>query len=118
MSVFVSDFGDGTVWTVTHDDAGHSGSIDPTTVQHPLRPDGTPDHNFALVVCPVCGAVSTHPVGGGAQPESVQRMFVIACQTSGCPCGQVAADDADAIGESHVRLQVNRQDGPGRWKLG
>ncbi|MBO0884365.1 MAG: hypothetical protein J2P17_29355, partial [Mycobacterium sp.] len=68
MSVFVSDFGDGTTWTVTHDDAPggmHDGTIDPATVLHPLRPDGTPDHNYAVITCPVCGSVSTHPVGGG-----------------------------------------------------
>jgi hypothetical protein len=118
MSIYVSEFTSPTEWTISHDDAGHGGSIDPATVQHPLRIDGTPDHNYALVTCPVCGAVSTHPVGGGAAPESVQQMFVVMAQTNGCPCGQVAATDADALGESHVRLQVNRMDGPGRWQLG
>jgi hypothetical protein len=117
MSVFISDFGDGTTWTVTHDDAGHSGSIQPTDVVHTTNMDGSRNHNFAIVVCPVCGATSTHPVGGGAQPESVQQMFVTMCQTDGCPCGQVTAADADALGESHVRLQVNRMDGAGRWQL-
>ncbi|MBO0883573.1 MAG: hypothetical protein J2P17_25215 [Mycobacterium sp.] len=117
MSVFISDVSS---WTVTHDDApggAHTGTIDPATISHPLNPEGSENHNFLLVTCPVCGAVSTHPVGGGAQPQSVQQMFVTLCQTNGCPCGQVAPDDADAIGESHVRLQVNRMDGPGRYVL-
>jgi hypothetical protein len=119
MSVYVSDFapGDGT-WTVTHDEAGHTGAIQPTDVVHVQNIDGSDNHNFAVVVCPVCGAVSTHPVGGGAQPQSVQQMFVNMCQSDGCPCGQVVAGDADGLGESHVRLQVNRQDGMGRWQLG
>jgi hypothetical protein len=116
MSVFVSDFS-GAEWVVTHDDLGHSGSIQPTDVVYTTNIDGSTNHNFASVTCPVCGAVSTHPVGGGAQPPLVQQMFVTMCQTGGCPCGQVVADDADALGESHVRLLVNRMDGPGRYAL-
>ena len=117
MSVFVSDFS-GSEWLVVHDELGHTGSIQPTDVTYTTNLDGSANHNFASVTCPVCGAVSTHPVGGGAQPESVQQMFVTMCQTNSCPCGQVAATDADALGESHVRLQVNRMDGPMRWQLG
>lgn len=119
MSVFVSNFapGDGT-WIVVHDELGHSGSIQPTDVVHTLNMDGSHNHNYASVTCPVCGAVSTHPVGGGAQPALVQQMFVTMCQTAGCPCGQIAEADPDGLGESHVRLQVNRMDGEGRWQLG
>lgn len=117
MSVYVSDFGDGTTWTITHDEAGHVAPTDPSAVQYALNLDGTENHNYLVVVCPACQAASAHPSGGGAQPESVQQMFVTKCQTDGCPCGQVAAADADALGESHVRLQVNRMDGPGRWTL-
>jgi hypothetical protein len=123
MSVFVSDFAPTDVpgsWTVTHDDAyggAHTGSIDPTEVVHTRNMDNSENHNFAVVTCPVCGAASTHPVGGGAQPGSVQQMFVTMCQTNGCPCGQIAATDPDGLGESHVRLQVNRLDGAGRWQL-
>ena len=114
MSVYVSDL---QAWTVTHDEAGHTGSIDPASIVHPVKGDGSEDHNFLEVTCPVCGATSSHPVGGGAQPQSVQQMFVTKAQTEGCPCGQVHAEDPDALGESHVRLLVNRQDGPGRWQL-
>lgn len=118
MSVFVSDFD---TWQVTHDDAPggtHTGTIDPLTIKHTANMDGTEDHNFLAIECPVCQSVSTHPVGGGAQPLSVQQMFVNKAQTDGCPCGQVAATDPDALGESHVRLLVNRMDGPGRYQLG
>jgi|SRR5215472_3865964 len=118
MSVYISDFGDGTTWTVTHDEAGHVGSISPSTVVHPVMPDGTENHTILLVTCPVCGTVSGHPAGGGAQPQSVQQMFVTHVDTNGCPCGQVATSDPAALGESHIRLLVNRMDGPGRWQLG
>jgi len=122
MSVFVSDFnGAGGTWVITHDDAyggGHGGTIDPATVKHTVGIDGTEDHNFLVIQCPVCDSVSTHPVGGGAQPQSVQQMFVNKVDANGCVCGQVQSADPTSLGESHVRLQVNRQLGPGRWQLG
>jgi len=119
MSVYVTDFSI-SPWSVNHDDApggAHEGTVDPATIVHTTNMDGTENHDFLIVVCPECQATSTHPVGGGAQPASVQQMFVTKCQTEGCPCGQVQATDQDALGESHVRLQVNRMDGPGRWQL-
>src|SRR5215831_7096187 len=109
MSIWVTDFS-ATPWSVVHDDASggaHTGTVDPTTIVHTTDIGGTENHNYLIITCPVCQAVSTHPVGGGAQPQSVQQMFVNKCQSDGCPCGQVQATDADALGESHVRLQVN-----------
>jgi len=116
----VSDFTSATAWQVIHDDApggGHGGTIDPSTVKHALNVDGTENHNFLVIVCPMCDSASTHPASGGAQPQSVQQMFVTHAQTNGCPCGQVQAGDPTALAESHVRLQTNRLDGPGRWVL-
>jgi len=104
---------------VVYDELGHSGTIAAADIQHTTNMDGTENHNFLVLNCPDgCGASSTHPVGGGAAPLEVQQMFVNKAQADGCPCGQVLATDADALGESHVRLQVNRMDGPGRWQLG
>jgi len=120
MSIYITDFST-SPWIVNHDDApggAHEGTVDPATIVHTTNVDGSENHDFLVVVCPVCQASSTHPVGGGAQPQSVQQMFVTKCQTDGCVCGQVQATDADTLAESHVRLQVNRQDGPGRWQLG
>ena len=120
MSVYVADFTSPTEWQVIHDDArdgGHGGTIDPATVLHTTNIDGTENHNYLIIQCPVCDSVSTHPVGGGAQPASVQQMFVNKVDVEGCPCGQVDAADATTLGESHVNLQVLRMDGPGRWQL-
>ena len=119
MSVYVTDYSI-SPWAVVHDDApggAHEGTVDPATIIHTTDPTGAENHDFLIVVCPVCQAASTHPVGGGAQPVSVQQMFVTHAQTNGCPCGQIQSGDQDALVESHVRLQVNRQDGPGRWQL-
>ena len=114
MSVFISDFST-TPWTVVHDDAGHQGTIDPAAITHTTNIDGSENHLFLIVPCPVCDAVSTHPVGGGAQPAAVQQMFVQKAQQDGCPCGAIIGPDSSAAPEAHVRLNVNRMDGPGRW---
>src|SRR5215469_12535310 len=76
MSVYVASFTDANSWEVLHDEAGHGGTIDPATVKHVVGPDGVENHNYLMIVCPMCDSVSTHPVGGGAQPLSVQQMFV------------------------------------------
>lgn len=116
MSVFVSDF---TTWTVVHDDAfggAHSGTLDPVSITHPLKIDGTLDHSFLLVTCPVCAAVSTHPVGGGAQPLLVQQLFVNRITTNGCACGVVAAGNAN-VADAHAHLNCARMDGAERWQV-
>jgi len=121
MSVYVAAFTSPSSWEVIHDDApggGHGGTIDPTTVKHVQNPDQTENHNFLVIACPVCDSTSTHPVGGGAQPASVQQMFVNKVDANGCPCGQVLSADPTALGESHVHLQCARMDGSGRWVLG
>ncbi|HYW86248.1 MAG TPA: hypothetical protein VFB50_00650 [Chloroflexota bacterium] len=118
MSIYVSDFTSATEWQVLHDEGQHGGTIDPATVKHTVGIDGvTEDHNFLVIQCPVCDSVSTHPVGGGAQPQSVQQMFVNHASDNGCPCGQVDASDPNNLAESHVKLQILRMDGPGRSTL-
>lgn len=103
---------------VVFDEMGHSGTIAAADVQWATAIDGSHDHNFIVLVCPDgCGGTSTHPVGGGAAPLEVQQMFVNKVASDGCACGRVQPTDADTLGESHVRLNVNRQDGPERWQL-
>ena len=104
---------------VVYDEGGHSGTIQAAEIAWAANPDGSHNHNFVVLHCPDgCGTASTHPVGGGAAPAEVQQMFVQKTQREGCACGQVDAADPNSLGESHVRLQVNRMDGPGRWVLG
>lgn len=104
---------------VLHDELGHGGTIPAAEIVWALGMDGTPNHNFIVLTCPAgCGSSSTWPVGGGADVVMGQQMFVNKVASEGCCCGQIVATDADTLGESHVRLQVNRMDGPGRWSLG
>jgi hypothetical protein len=122
MSVFVSDFQSAApAWVVTHDDVPdgtHGGSIQPTDVTYTTNPDGSHNHQFASVTCPVCGSVSTHPVGGGAQPALVQQMFVEISLREGCPCNApMALGAARAVAEDHVKHHCEEMDGIGRWQL-
>ena len=120
MSIFISDFSD--PWTVTHDDApggAHTGTVDPASVTFIQNMDGTSNHNFVSLTCPVCGASSTHPVGGGAQPPLVQEMFARIAQRDGCPC---PADYASGLPLQltlgHTKQHVMQMDGPDRWQVG
>jgi len=107
---------DGSVEAV-YDELGHSGTIPAAAVAWAVSPDGSHTHNYIALVCPDgCGATSTHPVGGGAAPANVQQMFVKKTEAEGCACGNVEPSTT-AVPESHVRLNVNRMDGIGRWQL-
>jgi hypothetical protein len=81
---------------------------------------GGQTHNAIGLPCPVagCGAVSFHPIGGGAEPAAVQELFVRVVARVGCPCGQLTAGKPIAIVQAHVKLQTERMDGVGRWAAG
>ena len=102
-----------------YDELGHSGTIPAAEIKWTTDISGSENHNYIVLQCPDgCGASSTWPVGGGADAVMGQQMFVNKVGLDGCCCGNVVATDSDTLGESHVRLQVNRMDGPGRWALG
>jgi hypothetical protein len=118
MSVRPVNFdADGSIDAV-YEELGHSGTIPAAEVVWAAKLDGSHDHNFIVLNCPDgCGASSIHPVGGGAAPVDVQQMFVEKTQRDGCACGQTQPGDTSATPTSHVRLNVNRMDGLGRWQL-
>ena len=104
---------------IIYDETGHTGTIAAADIKWTKDMQGNDQHSFIVLECPDgCGGSSTHPVGGGAAPSEVQQMFVNKVDHDGCACGQVQSTDVTTLGESHVRLLVNRQDGPGRWALG
>jgi hypothetical protein len=105
---------DGSV-DVVFDELGHSGTIPAAQVVWATDINSGQNHNFIVLQCPDgCGATSTHPVGGGAAPVEVQRMFVAKTEREGCACGNVAPSTT-AVPESHVHLNCSRMDGPDRW---
>ena len=123
MSIYVADFkraGGG--WTVIHDDApegAHSGTIQPTDVDYLPAPGGGRYFGGMAITCPVCGASSFHPVGGGAQPRQVQEMFIRTLTRAGvaCPCGALPAGRPALLVIAHLKTHADQMDGPGRWRI-
>jgi hypothetical protein len=108
---------DGSIDAV-YDELGHSGTIPAAEVKWTTAIDGSEDHNFIVLTCPDgCGAVSTHPVGGGADAPNVQQMFVNKVEREGCACGQVPAREPESAAD-HVKELVTAMDGEERWALG
>jgi hypothetical protein len=103
---------------VLFDETGHTGTLAPSQVVWGKNADGTDRHDGMTLACPDgCGGTSWHPVGGGADPPNIQYLFVDKTKRDGCACGQVAPGRTDAVPQSHVELNVNRQDGPDHWQL-
>jgi hypothetical protein len=104
---------DGTV-NVVHDERDHAGTIAITDIKFVRKPDGSPDYRFIEMTCPVvgCGSVSVHPVGGGADPRRVQRLFVRKLFQS-----QEHSSISLLEAFQAAKAMAEQMDGPTRWKL-
>lgn len=60
MSVHVTDT-TGPMWQITHDEGGHTGEADPSTLGYAQNMDGSPNKDIMLIPCPDCGAISYWP---------------------------------------------------------
>lgn len=122
MSVYIVDFKPGVPggWTAVHDDAvggSHSSPISATDVTFGLQADGSPDYRSAVITCPVCGATSYHPIGGGAAARSVQEMFIRMVIRLGCPCGAFTAGKSAVLTILHLKGHVAAIEGIQRWQV-
>jgi len=123
MSIYVVDFKPvGGGWDVVHDDApggSHAGHVAATDIAFGQQTDGTPDYRTAVIACPFpgCGSVSTHPLGGGAAPRSVQEMFVRMVIRLGCPCGAFTAGKSAVLTILHLKGHVAAIEGIQRWQV-
>jgi hypothetical protein len=117
MSVRPTNFNaDGSIDVVV-DELGHGGTIPAAEVRWLVGLDGAEDHHYIVLTCPDgCGAVSTWPVGGGADAPMGQEMFVRKVDAEGCVCGTVSARASQAAID-HVHELVTAMDGPDRWQL-
>jgi hypothetical protein len=102
---------------VIHTEAGHGGIVLGIRVEFARNRDGSVDKNYLTMPCPVCGAVSTHPVGGGCQPVEVQmefaRLWQMRAQELGIPVEQRGWPQIVAL----VCEAVEAMDGPGRCRI-
>lgn len=105
---------------VRHDEAGHGGVVAVADVRFGRDPGGGVDPDWLELPCPVpgCGAVSYHPVGGGAHPAPVQALFLRTVLRRAAALGVPVGQRSFAAIKARVRARVLAADGdPDRWRL-
>lgn len=102
--------------TVLHDDLGHTGAVAFADMRFGRGPDGAVDPDFLVIACPVCGAVSVHPIGGGCDPVRVQLLFARIYSRRRAALGIPTGATWQQI-KDRVRTRVEAMDGPRRWRL-
>jgi hypothetical protein len=115
------------------DETGHSGNLAETALSLATNLDGSVNHRILVVPCPDnCGTVSYQPIGGGDDPDQVQRLFTYYLmghlaipaamqaflQARGFPAGFAWAPPRTwAQAKALVKLYVTLTDGADRWRL-
>lgn len=114
MSVHPTTYaGDGSI-NVWHDEADHGGVVTFADVRFARNADNSVNALFITLACPVCGAVSMHPVGGGSHPALVQKLFLRTFLRRAAALGLAA--DFPTI-KAYIKARVQAMDGAARWKL-
>ena len=84
-----------------------SGVVALSVITFGVKPNGTADPKLVVLPCGNCGAVTIHPIGGGAHPRAVQALFILKLvQATSLTFAQAAAlVRAAAEGEAPGRFQ-------------
>ncbi len=109
---------DGSV-EVWHDERSHGGTVAAASIRFLVAEStGAEDIRFLTLPCPAvgCGSVSTHPAGGGADPDRVQRLFARMYQRNVTSPALTGLDTWTAA-KGKVQEVVGAMDGPGRYRL-
>jgi hypothetical protein len=105
MSIRPIEFNNSTrIYRMNHDEMGHIFDILESDIHFAEGTD-----RFINVPCLICGSLSVHPAGGGADPASIQPMFVRMYVK------EFAMSISDAI--THAKNIVTEMDGEGRWQV-
>lgn len=100
--------------TVHHDELQHGGTVSLSGVRFGRKVDGTVDTDWISVTCPVCGAISFHPVSGGADAPRIQKLFLRTYLRRAAALGIQATF---AAAKARVKARVQAMDGAERWRL-
>ena len=102
---------------VLHDEAGHGGAVAFADIAFGRRGDGVVDPDWLVIVCPVCGAVSMHPIAGGSHPALVQKLFLRTVLRRAAALGIPVGQRTFAAIKARVKARVIAMDGPDRFRL-
>lgn len=76
MAVVPIAFLDNDTIEIVDQENGHVSTIEIVDIKHPSRL-GEEDETQLVIACPVCQATSFHPVSGGSDPDSIQRLAAL-----------------------------------------
>lgn len=105
------------VYKMAHDELSHEFDMLLTDIKYTSSLDGSREYEFINIPCLVCGANSTHPIGGGAAPPDIQLLFSRLIPVDGCPCRLIPSDEVDEVNLAHAKLHCVQMDGLGRWQV-
>lgn len=105
--------------TVGHDDLGHAGAVAFVDVRFARNPDGSVNADVLELTCPQagCGAVSTHPIGGGCDAPRIQVLFARIWLRRAVALAIPVAERNWAGIKARVKARVVALEGEGRWRL-
>lgn len=118
MSVRPIEYNENTqTYRMLHDELSHEFDMLLTDIPYAPGVIGGLDYQFVNILCLVCGANSTHPIGGGAAPSDIQLLFSRLIPVDGCPCLLIPSDEVDEVNLAHAKLHCTQMDGLGRWQV-
>lgn len=100
-----------------HDDLNHGGDVAFVDVRFGRDIDGSVLVDCIELNCPVCGALSIHPISGGCAPGPVQKLFLRTIIRRAVPLGIPAGQRTLTALKLLVRNRIVTLDGAGRFKL-
>lgn len=111
----IQTLADGSI-TVSHDE--HSGDIAVADIRFNKHPDGTPNPDVIILICPVCGATSEHPISGGCDAKRIQLLFARVYRRRAAALGIPAGAARTWPGiKAIIRNRIAAREGIERWKL-
>lgn len=102
---------------VWDDERGHGGPVAFADVRFGRNADGSVNPDGVDITCPVCGAVSSHPIGGGCDAPRVQLLFARIWLRRAVLLGIPTGERTWAGIKLRVKARVEAMDGPRRWRL-
>lgn len=97
---------------VWHDEQNHGGAVAFAAVAFGRTVDGAVDPGTIVLACPVCGAASSHPVGGGCDAPRVELLFWRTWRRRAAALGFTAVQ-----AKARLKARIVAAEGPDRWRL-